>query len=66
MADKTPEKVGIILHFDAWDDNGERMKAAPVIGVNEAGNPIRKEVTMVSRELAEKLVDSGKASVPLK
>ena len=66
MADKPAEKVGVILHFDTWDEDCNRMAAAPVIGMNEAGNPIRKEITMVSRELAEKLVDSGKASVPLK
>ena len=66
MADKSTEKVGIILHFDVWDEDGNRLPAAPVVGTNAAGNPIRKIVTTVSRELAEKMVESGKASVPLK
>lgn len=65
-AEKPAKKVGIILHFDTWDEAGNRMPAAPVVGVNEAGNPIRREVTMVSREIAEKMVENGKATVPLK
>lgn len=65
-AEKRAKRVGIILHFDAWDEDGNRLPAAPVLGLKEGGTQIRKEVTHVSRDLAEKLVDCGKASVPLK
>lgn len=66
MAEKqTDQKVAVILHFDVWDEDGNRLPAAPVTGTNEAGHPVREEVTMVSRAIAEKFVKSGKASVPL-
>lgn len=59
------KRAKIILHYDAWDENENRLPAAPIIGKNEAGNDIREEVTDVSADLAKKLVAAGKASVPL-
>ncbi len=62
--------VEIILKYDTWDvdENGEetRMAAAPIVGTDAEGQPVRKQSTMIRREIAERLVNDGKATVPLK
>jgi len=62
--------ASVILKYDTWDadETGEivRLPAAPVEGIDAEGQPVRSRETVISRELAERLVKEGKATVPLK
>ena len=62
--DTPAKKVAVILHYDAWDEDGVRHKAAPQVGINAVNQPIRLETTMLSKEQARALVLSGKAQAP--
>lgn len=51
----------VILHYDVWDHDGNRLPAAPITGLNAVNAPIRKQVTELEVTLAESLVEDGKA-----
>ena len=65
VAKNDEKKVAVILHFDVWDEEGNRLTAGPVVGKNAVGGPIREKIDHVTPALAKELVVAGKAEVPL-
>jgi hypothetical protein len=68
MANET-KKIGVRLHFDAWDTDGTRHAASPAI-LSEDGLPQRNafgatkrggEPIMLDAETARALISDGKA-----
>lgn len=70
MTEETTERkermVDVILHYAVWDEHGVKHPAAPVVGVNAVGAPVRKAVTKLPASLAKRMVEDGKATVPLR
>ena len=70
MTEETAERkertVEVILHYDVWDHEGVRHSAAPVVGTNAVGAPVRTAVTKLPASLAKRMVEDGKATVPLR
>ncbi len=71
MAEKTAETLDVVLHYDVWDENGERISAAPLVRdesgavlKNDIGRELRENVkTTLPKALAAALVKAGKAEI---
>lgn len=70
---KEPKKIGVRLHFDAWDADGNRHAASPVV-LGDDGLPQRNafgaakrggEPIMLDAETARNLISDGKAEAAI-